>query len=252
VPSDASVEGDIEMDALDDCILYFLYAARTTPNKTGTTNLTYTFVGNANAIPTKTLSITVIRNGIVFAYVGCVVSSYTISISDGVLIFNCSIVGTDEATQSLPTPVTWPTSTPYGAGMYSIEIPTASAVTDTDSFEFQVEDNAEAQFRAKSTGRGAQFVSFGERNVGLTVGRDFLSKADYDAFKALTAQTVTLAASKGANNSISILVPVAIKNSYELGLSGQGDLIRGNIAYTGIIGSPASYQITVKTQEDIV
>jgi hypothetical protein len=69
----------------------------------------------------------------------------------------------------------------------------------------------------------------------------------------LTSQTITITASKGANNSISLLNAVAFKDTYELGLSGQGDLIRATINYQlAIDGSGNSYQITLKTQESIV
>jgi hypothetical protein len=137
--------------------------------------------------------------------------------------------------------------------MYTIEVPTGSTVLDTDTFEFTVEDNAEAQFRLKSTGRGAQFIKYGERNSTMTLERDFESRTDYDLFKAVTAQSVTLTASKGVNNSIIMLAPVAIKDTYEVGLSGQGDLVRASIAYQNIIdGTGKSWQITIKTQEDIL
>jgi hypothetical protein len=150
----------------------------------------------------------------------------------------------------LPT-ATWPTTTPFGAGQYSVEIPTATPVTDTDTFEFSVEDNAEAQFRLKSTGRGAQFIKYGERTSTMSLERDFDSRADFDAFKAITAQSITLTATKGANNSISMLAPVAIKDTYEIANSGQGDLVRASISYQNVIdGTGKSWQLIVKTQEE--
>jgi hypothetical protein len=252
VAGNEHVSGDIEMEALEDVVTYFLYAARTSVVKSGATNFTYTFTPSATAIPARTLSITIERvTGQVFAYVGCVVGSFRFTINEGMLMFNVSIVGRSEASQSAPTP-TFTTTTPFGAGMYSIEFPTATAVTDTDTFEFAVEDNAEPQFRLKSTGRGADFIKYGERNATLTAERDFLTRADYDAFKSITAQSVTLSATKGVNNSITILLPVAIKDTYEVGLSSQGDLVRARISYQTIIdGSGNEYTITVKTQQDI-
>lgn len=253
VPGNSMIDGDIEMEALEDCILYFLYAARTSVNKSGTTNFTYAVTpAAASAVPSRTLSISIERvDGVVTAYTGCVVSSFKFGISDGLLTFGCSIVGREEASQSALTE-TWPTTTPFGAGMYSIEIPTASAVTDTDTFEFSVEDNGEAQHRLKSTGRGADFVKFGERAVSLTLERDFTSRTDYDAFKAVTAQSVTISATKGVNNSITILMPSAIKDTYEVSIGGQGDLVRASIAYDATIsGANPEYTVTVLSQEDI-
>jgi len=256
VAGNARVEGDISMEALENAVAYFMYTARATAVKAGTTpNFTYTFTGNTLAIPAKTMSITVVRNGQVHGYVGCLVSSFTFSISDGQLMFNVSILGRDEASQTLPT-ATWGTGTawvPFGAGTYNLQIPTSTQVFDTDNFEFSVDDNADPQYRLISAGQGAQFVAYGERSVGLTVDRDYETRADYDAYKALTAQTITLLATKGANNNIQIDLPVAIKDTYEMGLSGQGDLIRASVAYHGVYDptTNAGYKLTVKCQQDI-
>lgn len=246
-------EGDIQMEALEDCLIHFLYAARTSIVKSGLTpNFTYTATGDKSAIPAKTLSITIKRSGQIFGYTGCVVGSFKFNINNGVLNFGVSIVARQETVQSAPV-ATWPTTVPFGMGQYSIEIPTATPVLDTDTFEWTVQDNAEAQFRLKSTGRGADYAKFGERDVTWTMNRDFLTRADYDLFKAVTSQSITLSATKGANNSISLLTPVSFKDTYEVGLSGQGDLNRANIGYRATIdGTGKAYQIVVKTQEDIV
>jgi hypothetical protein len=251
LPSDAHVNGDLEMDALEDVVPYFLLCARTSCVKGGAgPNYTYTFTPTATAIPAKTMSITVVRNGEVFGYTGCVVGSFTFSVSDGVLMFNCAVVGRDEADQTAPSE-TWPTTVPFGAGSYDIQIPTASTVLDSTEFELQVEDNAEPQFRLKSTGRGAQFIKYGEREVSLSVTRDFETRDDYDAFKAVTATSVTVTAAKTINNSIGFLVRTAMKNSYEVGLSSQGDLLTAELEYTGIHHASGAYEIVVKTQENI-
>jgi hypothetical protein len=251
VPGNFHVEGDIDIEALEDVIVYFIYSSRTTFLKTGTApNFTYTITPTAAGIPNKTLSLTMVRNGIVFGFTGMVTSSFVFSIEEGLLKMNTSLLGRDEAVASLPT-ATWPTTTPFGAGQYSVEIPTATPVTDTDTFEFSVEDNAEAQFRLKSTGRGAQFIKYGERTSTMSLERDFDSRADFDAFKAITAQSITLTATKGANNSISMLAPVAIKDTYEIANSGQGDLVRASISYQNVIdGTGKSWQLIVKTQEE--
>lgn len=256
VDGNVHVEGDISMEAFEDVVAMMLRAGRNTYTKTGTTpNFTYDIVGNANAVPNKTLSITVVRNGITFGYTGCVIPSFTFTIDNGKLKFNPTILGRDEATQTLPT-ATWTTgtqATPFGAGKYQIQIPTASQVFDADGFEFSVDDSGEPQYRLKDTSRGAQFISFGERSVTMSIERDFEDRTDYDAFKALTAQSITLTATKGANNSISLIVPAAIKDTYEVGLGGQGDLTRAQVNYNGVLDATGNaYKITVKTQEDLV
>jgi hypothetical protein len=252
VPGDAHIEGDVHMEAFEEVVPYFLYCARAGVVKSGSGNFTYVFTGNAAAASSRSLSLTVVRNGVVFGYVGCVVSSFVFEIVDGNLHFNPSILGLDEASQSLPT-ASWPTTeTPFGAGAYSIQIPTASQVFDTDKFTFTVDDNGAPQFRLKNTGRGAQFISYGERAVTLTVDRDFQDRNEYDAFKALTASSLTLVATKGVNNSIQLDLPTTLKSDYAVGLSGEGDLLRGSVSYNGAIdGTGKAYQVTVKTQENI-
>lgn len=257
VPGNSRVEGDVSMEAFEDVVALMLNAARTNMVKSGTApNFEYVFTGSAIAIPSKTMSITILRNDEVFGYTGCVVGSFTFTIEDGALMFNPTILGRDEAEETAPVP-TWadPGSIqgrPYGAGMYSIEIPTGSPVLDTDSFEFSVDDGPEAQYRLKNTGRGAQFIAYGERSASLSVERDFETRADYDAFKALTAQSISMVASKGTNNSIAINMPASIKETYEVGLGGQGDLIRASVGYQAVLDSTGNaYEITVKTQQDI-
>lgn len=251
VQGNVHVEGDIVMEALEDVVIWWLYASRTTIVKAGSPNFTYTITPNPNAVPIRTMSITVVRNGIVFGYVGCVTSNFKFSIDNGLLMFTVHVIGSDEAVQSLPVP-TYSATVPFGAGQYNIQIPTATQVFDADTFEWTCDDNADPQYRLRDTGRGAQFIKYGERQMGLTIERDFFDRTDYDNFKALTSQTITIQASKGSNNSIVLLTAVAFKDTYELGLSGQGDLIRAQIAYQlAIDGSGNSYQITLKTQENV-
>jgi hypothetical protein len=231
VAGNSHTEGESQIESLTDVIPYFLAAARGVLVKTGTGPFIYTFTPNALATPAKTLSFTVVRNGIVFGYSGCVVSGFSINLSDsGEMMFNASIVGRDEASQSLPTP-TWANQTPFGAGMYSLQIPTASQVFDADTFEFSVDDKAEPNYRLKNTGRGAQFIAYGERDVTLKLERDFDSRTDYDAFKAYTAQAITLQSTLDVNNSLDVVGNVAIKDSYETNIGGQGDVIRAQIQY---------------------
>jgi hypothetical protein len=252
VAGNFNVNGDVSIECMEDCSIYFISASRNTIVKSGSNpNFIYTITPSAAAIPARTLSITVVRNGIVFGFTGVVVSSQTFTVSDGIMMHNLKLIGRDEAVQSSPTP-TWPTTVPFGAGQYSIEIPTGTPVLDTDVFDLSIDDAAEAQFRLKSTGRGAQFIKYGERAVTLSLTRDFQDRTDFDDFKALGSATMTITASKGVNNSISLLTPATIKDTYEVQNSGQGDLVRAAIKYNAVIdGTGKSYQITLKTQESI-
>lgn len=247
VAGDSHIEGDINIEALSDVVPYFLYCTRCTVAKSGTGPFTYVFTPSSVAIPAKTMSVTIVRNGVPFGYVGCVVGSFRITPENELLKFSATLLGRDEASQSVPVP-TFPTTTPFGAGQYSLQIPTASQILDADGFEFTVDDSATPAYRLKSTGTGAAFIYFGESAVSLNLNRDFTSRTDYDAFKALTAQSVTLQATKGGSESITILVPSSIKDTYETDLTGEGELVRATITYQGVIdGTGKMYQVTVVT-----
>lgn len=256
------ISGDLQIEVLEDTLVQLLRAARGVITKGGAGPFTYTFKPSQAAAPTKTLSITVVRNGVVFGYVGCVVSSMSFTTDGGLMVGNFSILGRDEASQSLPTP-SYPTLDPFSPGMYAIEVPTTTQVFDTDQFTFAVNDNAESQYRLKgaenatpgSAGtRGAQFVKFGERTAELTLERDFLNRTDYDAFKALTSQSITVRAKRTATQYIEFLMEKATPQSYEItGLTGQAELIRAGVNYQGVYnpGTTQSYQIKVASATSI-
>jgi Phage tail tube protein len=250
VLGNGSVAGDMGMEFLEDVVPYFLMCARTSLVKSGTApNYIYTFKGAAGAIPNKTMSITIVRNGQVFGYTGVVVSSFNIPIADGMLKFNCSLIGREEAAQATPAPA-FVNTAPFGAGSYVIELD-GQVLEDSDSFTFTVEDNGTAQNRILNR-RGAAFVSYGERNVTVAMDRDFDSRADYDSFKALTAQAVSLEAAKGPNNRVTIDLPVGFRQEYAVNLGGQGDLLRVSNTWTGAIDSTGNaYTLAVATQENI-
>jgi hypothetical protein len=257
VPGNVHVEGDVELEGLVEPCIYFHRASRAGLVKTGPVSSLYTYDFTPTALATAgvTLSLTCIRNGAVFGYTGCVTSSMKYTIDNGQLKATMSIRGSDEASQSLPVPAYSGQAQVFGAGDYSIQIPTASQVFDIDTFEWTVEDNAEPQFRLRSGGqRGAQFMKFGERNVTLSTERDFQDRTDYDAYKALTAQSITLQCDKTTGEQVKIVMPVAVKETYELGLSGQGDLIRGRVAYQAVYDNATSkaYGLTFKSLMNIV
>jgi hypothetical protein len=86
----------------------------------------------------------------------------------------------------------------------------------------------------------------------LSTERDFQTRTEYDAYKALTAQSITIIASKGTNNSFSITMPSAIKDEFTVNLGGQGDLIRASMSYQAVIDAGGNaYTLVVKTQESI-
>ena len=252
VQGDVHTEGDIVVEALPDVVPYFHCIARATTVKTGATSpFTYTSTPNINAVATDTASITIIRNGVVFGYTGCVVSQFKYAINNGILQATFSLIGSDEAVQSSPTS-SYANGVPFGEGQYELQLPTPTVILDADGFDFTVNDNATPNFRMRNTGRGATFVSFGERAVTADLTRDFLTRADYDAYKTLASQGFQFKAMQDSNNIILITAPATIKNTHETNLSGQGNVVRSKIAYVPILDSVTgrAYQVAITTTEN--
>lgn len=246
-------EGDIEVEITEDLLPQMLRCARVNIVKTGAGPFTYTITPTHVAVPAKTASITVVRNGIVFGYVGCIITSQKYSFDSASLVGTFSVLGTDETVQSLPT-ASFVTTLPYGAGQYTLEVPTGASVLDTDTWELSIDDSGEPQYRIKPS-RSAAFSKFGERSVELSLERDFESRTEYDAFKSLTAKAIKLKCIKSAAVSeVNFEVKAAIVDTYEIaGLSGQADLIRGSVKYMGVYdaGTAKAYEIVVITAATI-
>jgi hypothetical protein len=249
------VEGDVTFELTEDVLPYFLYCSRNTVVKSGTTpNWIYTTTpvhqGAAPVVGSKVgLSIAVTRNAETFGYSGCIVTGLEFTIDEGVLNCKATIIGSKEATTPPPLPI-WPTTQPYGMDTHSLKF-AGAAVTDAETVTITIDDAGEALFRVSSL--AAVDVKWGERSVTAKCDRDFFNRTDFDAFKAYTQQSIELLSSHGANNSISIKAPVTIADTYEVNLSGQGDLVRGTISYNGVYDPTTSkaYEIVVKTQETI-
>ncbi len=254
VKGPAHVEGDVIMEITTDTLPYFLHCARMTVVKAGgAPDFTYTYTPAATAQEAnETMSITIVRNSIVFGYAGCVVGSMSISVDNGLLLGTFSMVGRNETTESDPTE-SYLELAPLGADSLAIEIPSASAITDAGSFSFDLDDNAEAQFRLGSL--AAQYVGHGERTVSAEVERDFIDKAQYDLFKALTAQSVHFRSEDPADAGryVDFLIDAGTMDTYETFLEGQGDIITAALSFTGVydFASTRSFVLEVGSVEDI-
>jgi hypothetical protein len=253
VPGNGHVEGDLDMELMHDVLPYLLRAARGDIVKSGVDPaFVYTFTPNEDATPDTTLSITVVRNGIVFAYVGVVISSMQFGVDNGMATMNMSLLGTAEQTESLPT-ISLDDTGPFGSGEWVIEVPTNTQVFDTDSFSLQIEDSGEPQNRLRDS-LGAQFIKYGERTVQLSVERDFESKSEYTAFKTLTSKSITVRVEKSADATkyVEFVVPAAIVDTYDVATPGVGDLVRASVSYMGVYDlTDGAYTIEIGTDEDV-
>jgi len=156
-----------------------------------------------------------------------------------------------ESEQSVPSH-TFEDAGPFGAGMYTLEIPAGTVVQDSDNFSLEINDNGEVQQRLRSE-RGAAFISYGDRDVSFSVDRDFTSRDQYEQFKNLTAQEINFKADNPDAGSIEFHLNSAIVNTWEAPLGGTGDLIRASTEYTATdtAAGDGSYKITIESQEDL-
>lgn len=257
VPGNGHVEGDVDVEVLEDVLPYFLRCARGVLTKTPDPGATpvwwdYELTPGHGAQASKTMSITVVRNDIVFGYTGVVVSSMNFTVDEGMLVCTMSLLGEEEAVQAAPVSPTFEEAGPYGAGTYTLSIPTGTQIFDADGFSFQIEDNGEPQNRLIDR-RGAAFISYGERNAQLSIDRDFENRTQYNEFKALTEQSVTLRAEKTANQFVEFELPRTVLDAYDVSLNDVGGLIRASATYQGLDhdATGGAYRILVRSSEDI-
>lgn len=265
------VEGDIELEVDPNNIVHWLYASRHTITKTGAGPFTYKFTPSsagsastgAGATVAKTLSITIVRNNVVFGYTGCVVGGFEFMIEDGVLKCTLNVLGLAEAVQSAPSP-TWVAPILYGADAHRVYL-AAAAVTPTfgavdvnfNGFTFRANYNAEAQNRIRSD-RSASYISFGITEAEIESELDFLDRTDYDNFVTNVQRAIKLESLNGGATLAAATDGVRLQgnrvsyDTYDIGLEGMGDLIMAGFtgSMIGISGGDA-YQIEVKSAVSI-
>ncbi len=271
-PSFYHVEGPVNMEVDPNIMPYWLYASRHNIVKSGTGPYTYIYTpSNAGSVDSddaddtapKTLSITVVRNDVVFAYVGCVVSQFEFSIEDGVLLCNMDVIGMGEATQSAPTP-TWVAPNLFGADAHRVYVAASgttpsfsTADTGFNGFTFRVNYNAEAQNRIRAD-RQASYISFGETEAEIESELDFIDKTEYDNFKAAATRAIKLESTNGgatfaaASSAIRLQGNRVAYDAYDVALEGMADLIMAGFTgkMIGIAGGSA-FEIAVKSAADI-
>jgi hypothetical protein len=259
-------EGDIELEVDTNNFLYFLYASRHTITKTGAGPYTYKFVPStagststaASGAVQRTLSITIVRNGIVFGYTGCTVGQYAFTIDNAVLKCTLSILGLAEAVQSLPTP-SWIAADILGADTHNVYngasgvTPTFSAITSFNGFTFNVNHNPEAQNRIKSQ-RSANYVKFGKTEFEVRSELDFVDRVDYDNMVASATQAIKLESTVGGVSFASATDGVKLQanrmafDTYEVNNESLDQIVMANFVGHGLaqVGGDG-YQIEVKS-----
>lgn len=269
--SDGSVSGDLTFECYHDVMPYFWYASRAAvtkaANATNGANFDYTVVGTHVACAPYTLTIYVERNGIPFIYGGCVVTSQTYSVTDGVWSVTMSILGQTETSGTAAVTPTLSTSQPYSMGSHTIDISNSTdgalaGVKTVDELSFSIEDNGAPQYRMEGD-TGPTFIAFGERMVKASANMDFENRNFYDDYRTITAQTFKHTVTNGTNlesapavgtNGLIYTAPTVRLNSYEPNLSGTTDLVRASLEWEADYNASlnSNYQIEcINTTEDI-
>lgn len=260
-PGRHHVAGDITMEALPESMAYFLIASRWGSNvqKTGVGPFVYSAT-NSNVVHLKansrSLSLSVDRAGVDFAYLGCQVVQATISFGDGgVPQVTYSIIGrkqTDDYTIGTP-PLSDPTELPFSVDECDLTIAGSSrGDIDAESVEFVLNDNGEPRFNL--TGQdAADYVKFGEFVGEANYEIDFESKADYAIWRARTAQELILHCEKSANQMLDLEYHGAMYDTFEVALTAIGDQVRASAASRAVHNVSAGFAATlaITTQEDI-
>jgi hypothetical protein len=265
------VEGDIELEVDPSNIVHWLYASRHTCTKSGAGPYNYLFIPSsagsastaAGTTAPKTLSITVVRNDVVFGYTGCTVGSFEFMVEDGVLKATLNVLGLAEAVQSAPTE-SWVAPILYGADAHRVFLAASAASptfgaedTNFNGFTFRANYNAEAQNRIHAQ-RSASYVSFGITEAEIESELDFLDRTDYDNFVNNTQRAIKLVSTNGgatlaaATDGIKLQGNRVSYDVYDIGLEGMGDLIMAG--FTGrCVGIAAgnAYEIEVKSAVSI-
>lgn len=265
------VEGDIELEVDTSNIVHWLYASRHTIAKTGAGPFEYKFTpssaGSAStgAGPTvaKTLSITIVRNSVVFGYTGCVVGGFEFTVEDGILKATLNVFGLAEAVQSAPSP-TWVAPLLFGADAHYVYLAAAAATptfgavdTSFNGFTFRANYNPEAQNRIVAA-RSASYISFGITEAEIESELDFLNRTDYDNFVNSVKRAIKMESLNGgatfaaATNGVRLQGNNVSYDAYDIGLEGMGDLIMAGFTGRCIgIASGDAYQIEVKSAVSI-
>jgi hypothetical protein len=263
------IEGDLEFEVDANYLPYFLYATRHTATKTGAGPYEYKFVPNSMAVagpPAKSLSFTMVKNGVVFSYVGCVLTGFEFNISTdtGILMCTLNVMGLrEDGTKTDPTEV-WLAPDLFGADAHQLYLGAAAAIPtftapdiNHNGFTFSANFNANAENRIRAD-RGASYISFGITEGTVSAEIDFLARAEFDFFTAASKRAVKMESINGAATYALATSAVRLQannyffNTYSIPLEGMGDLISADTEgrMLGITGGDA-YEIHVKSAANI-
>jgi hypothetical protein len=262
------IEGAVTFEVDTTFLPYFLYASRHTVTKTGTGPYVYKAVPNKMASvgsPAKTLSITAIRNDILFGYAGCVVGQYEFTIEDGVLRCMMNMLGLSESTPAGPFTPTWSDPDLLGADAHAVFVASDFGVTPTfgaasDDFNgitLTINHNADAQNRIRKQ-RSASYIAFHETEIGFNTELDFVDKTEYNNFVSTLQRGIKLESTQGAvtyaaaTDGVKLQLNRFAYETYDVDLPGLGDIVMAGATGRGLsVTGGDAYELHCKSITNI-
>ncbi len=275
-PSYYHVAGDIVMECDAQYLPIFLAASRHKTLQTGTgANQLYTIT------PSKTgatypggaalgLSIAVIRNNVGFVYSGCVVTQAAFTLNNGIGQITLSILGLAETPMNNIGALNPTFADPklFGADAHAIYVDasgTSPAFAAPDAtfngYTFTINHNGEPQNRVIRE-RSASYIKYGITEPSFDTELDFLSRTEYDHYKAADFKAYRFESVipggagstwAAATQAYRITCYKAFYATYEIGLSGMGDLVMARTTgrVLGGLAGVDGYKIEIKSPTDL-
>lgn len=262
------IEGTINFEVDTHFLPYFLYASRHTVTKTGAGPYVYKAVPNHMAsvqAPAKTLSITAIRNDILFGYAGCVVGQYEFTIEDGVLRCAMNMLGLSESDPAGPLTPTWVDPDLLGADAHAIFVasdygaaPTfAGASTDFNGITLTINHNPTAENRIRKD-RAASYIAFHETEIGFSTELDFINQTEYLNFVSTLQRGIKLESTQGAvtyaaaTDGVKVQLNRFAYETYDVDLPGLGDIVMAGATGRGLaVSGGDAYELHCKSATNI-
>ena len=175
-----------------------------------------------------------------------------------------NMMGLSEATAADPTEA-WVAPDLLGADSHRIVLDAAGVApgfagtvdVNHNGLTFGVNFNANPENRVRAD-RGASYISYGITEGTVSAEIDFLTRADYDNFKATNKRALRMESLNGgatfaaATSGVRLQANNYFFNSYAIPLEGMGDLIAADTEgrMLGITGGDA-YEVHVKSATSI-
>jgi hypothetical protein len=266
------VAGNIHLECDANYLPYFLYASRHTVVKTGAGPYVYsaTPAGKGATYPGgsgRGVSIVIQRNGVNFLYGGCVVDNWEFTLNNGILEMTLGMLGLSETDTAGAVTPSWIDASLFGAAAHSVYVDTAG-LTPTfasrdvtyNGFTFRANHNGSAENRIQPT-RAANYIKYGITEPEITTELDFLSKTEYNNFKAATLRSIRLESLKpggaggtfaAATEAVQITNYRSAYDTYGVSLRSMADLVAAQVTMKGLsIAGGSAYKIACKSAVNI-